>query len=549
MIGAWSEHVGWVGIMSEEIIAKGSAEAATALELMKRQFRDVPSLLTSDRLSVETLDFYGDSGLEQPYKVKLVRVDVIEAGQAKRYAFLLQPAPGKAHWKDAKVYRLGGDAELIHRANRHLKLRVKESNAADYAQFYSEFGAFRSDLANRDIRIVLPRRLEDIKVNSSSPDAKAVKQQMAGALWHLGTTKDRSRLVGHFHPVNALFGVRLQGWCGGVQGQRLTENKLRINRLTGEVKIAKQPTLHYEHEALLGVDRPVASELPSSYTESALNAMSWLGAGVIGLMLSLLPLVYALAWGITLAAAVFGVLSSFGAPGLLDRVIALPVWTTTLQHIIMYASATVIFLFAAKHVLWIDTSSMASLLRHREYLQFGWLITVLEAAAKRHAESVQSIDGWIWRIWGCAKKLVLWTFLTVAAFVALQIGLEAQPFGRFESEVKHRAPVAEARAEPSNGHAGLAIARVLTEETVNHLPMILYWRGLKPHPAGYQDLSGILGLLFNIVLGLVVIRGVHKFWDTTAPDSFGRGVTISFDPLIPPSPEVNDRPPQPTPQI
>ena len=452
------------------------------------------------------------------------------SGAARRY-FVVEL--GWRNRKPKRIIPIANVSGAVDRVNRHLKLNVRKENLIDYLSFYYAFTPKEatSEAGERvTAQFAVPISADDVVIEPSQIDKRRASQSTVlcderclamGAVWHFldPTThaqfvprRFKRRKLPYFFRITARLPVQLENALFAVD--------VKVTELSGT------PTLSNIELLYQGALRP-----PLTSSSIGLALPDWIArkelwrriakfAGEFarmivrraGLTLSWsVTLFFAYLWGLS---ALFPILEILDVNFLrrhlewLSGTLGLQAWPATLAQ--LTGVALIAFLL---HVYYLTSADK----------MFNWLFWVcpkrwektlerlLTPRLERHDRELIAQDTFRKRALLALRLLVFWTAYAVLAFASLQIA-------------------ANIAANNQDAAAGEIVGTLVKQAAIN-VPLIAYFMLRLPQffgpldPVGQHLVSAWILICFQIVMALVIIKGIYRVWVFTkeaSPNAFYR---------------------------
>ena len=446
----------------------------------------------SAQLRADPLPFYPDTLLCQLLVEPGARVgsgrrrrqQQIEAPQ--RFYFLFKMVAG-----DAILIPLTGERGDILLANRWLGLRLKnDEQRLDYARFYYAFARTESPPGFHNV----PRQMSEL----GFADIVTEKQiwGVYGAMWRFLDQDRPLHLRVRFEPRGVPWRSRHRAHLPLQIGSDIFDVDLKIWAADGHISYRKTE-LVYRDLALAAEpqERPGRIRLPRyvwwgerMFTlyrniKVHINQALYLASTSLFFLASALALLSAMSpWGQS-SLALVAVLTGIGT------------WTTWLKAACLYCIAY----FVLTTLLILDAEKVRNgLLMWSRRFEGSWLDQLLHGLVlKRRRTESGYRPGLIKRIGWAGTMLLFWTGYLVLVFTSLQIGY--RPYLAADDK------------------ALLDVMQVFAEQALLYIPVVFYYVGSKSlDRAKLALVSGEIMIVFQLIMGLLVIRRVHRFWASTA---------------------------------
>ena len=388
----------------------------------------------------------------------------------------------------------GGEGDILL-ANRWLGLNLQDdAQRLDYAHFYYAFA-----LTGKPPQFTnVPRRLSELRFK------KPVTEQriwgIYGAMWRFLVDANTLDVRVHFEPRGSFWRARHRAHLPMQIGSDLFDVDLKIWNGDGHVSYRKTGLI-YRDEALaeeprerpgkIGRPRYVSRGewLLTLYQNfrTAINQAAYLAVFALFLLASAVALALPLdLWGFPFVRILLD---------LAGGVIGIGDWTAWLGVASLYCIAY----FALTTLLILDVETLRnSLLTWSPRFKDSRLNEVLYAMVIRGRIVENGYRrGLMRRIRAAVSWLIVWTAYLVFVFTSLQTSLRPQ-----------------LAADPK---ALTDVMQVFAEQAALYVPVVFYYVGRKSlDPAKLALVSFWILLAFQLIMGLLVIRRIHRYWSSTA---------------------------------
>jgi hypothetical protein len=446
-------------------------------------------------LTGELLSFYADTVLCQLVLPKGAEIRH-KRGQRERleeittFYFLFRHVAG-----DQLLIPLAGGCGNIHLANHYLGLRLdNDLHRMAYARFYCAFGR----VGKPPQFVNAPQELSDVRFVAGAPSEK--KWLAYGAMWRFLDRATRTSLDVRFETRGLFAAAGHRAHLPLQLGRQLIDADLKIWRRDGHITY-KPVELVYENEALAREPEHVVGRIS---LPKYIKRSERMRAGLQNLKASLRQFAYLLGTGLFLLASGISLLfplELFGISlmrSLLEAVAALVPfanWMTLLCASTIYCIAY----FVLTTFLVLDTETIRNgLLTLRPSLQGGMVDEWLHNIARRQNRSRKAQRLALWkRIALALTFLFFWSLYLVLVFTSLQASLM---------------PASVATPE-----AMLKVMTIFVEQAALYVPVVVYYVGRSSlDPVKLALISYPLIVAFRLIIGLLVVRRIHRFWASTA---------------------------------
>ena len=446
------------------------------------------------RLTGELLPFYGDALLCQL---------VLEAGCAivsgrKRRQELTVPAAFYFLYKavagdEVLIPLTGGEGDMVL-AKRWLGLSLQDDEQRlHYARFYQAFARTRRPPEFRNV----PRSLHELRFD------KAVTEQrmwgIYGALWRFLVNDKTLAVRVHFEPRGQLWRARHRAHLPMQFGNELYDVDLKIWDHDGHVTYSKTGLI-YRDAALAEnnqgppgrISRPRyvsrSEGLLALYRNfrTSINQALYLLAATLFVVATAIGLLFPLEiWGIAIVRPLLNLAAEMTGLGN---------WATWLKGACFYCIGY--FVFTTLLILDLETLRNALLTwstRFKDSAFNGFLYA--QIVKGRRVENGYR-RGFLRRVRAAATWLAVWTVYIVCVFTSLQASL--QP--KIAADTK----------------ALWDVMLVFGEQALLYVPVVFYYVGKRSiDPLRTEHVTFDVLLTFQLIMGLLVIRRIHRFWAST----------------------------------
>lgn len=443
------------------------------------------------QLRADPLPFYEDALLcelvcEPGSCIRIGRRRNQQLGVAQSFYFLFKPIAG-----DEVLIPLTGERGDIILANRWLGLRcIDDQQRLDYARFYYAFARTEVPPSFHNV----PRHM--LEVRFAHPVAKERIYGVYGAMWRFLDPERDLHMRVHFERRGVPWLRRHRAHLPLQIGNEIFDVDLKIWESDGHITYRKAE-LVYRDSALASEaqDKPGKIRMPRyvSRREQMLTFYRNMKAHIYQAFYLASTSLFILASVVALAFAV-----STWEQWLLGSVAAstgIGSWTTWLTFACLYCIAY----FVLTTLLILDAEKVRNgLLMWSSRFHGSWLDRVLHAMILRRRRADSGYRrGLLRRILLAVTMLAFWTGYLVLVFTSLQIALRPQ----LASDLK----------------AVVDVMQVFGEQALLYIPIVFYYVGRKSLDPQKLALvtSGIM-VAFQLIMGLLVIRRVHRFWAGTA---------------------------------
>ena len=176
-------------------------------------------------------------------------------------------------------------------------------------------------------------------------------------------------------------------------------------------------------------------------------------------------------------------------------------WTVWLRAACIYCLAY--FVFTTLLILDVDKlrNSLLSWFKSFEGSRLDAYLYGLILKRQRRESGYR--PGLLKRVWWAVTRLATWTLYLVMVFTSLQISFRPH----VAAEIKVLCDVIQ----------------VFFEQALLYIPIVFYYVGRKSlDPAKLQHVAHEILIAFQLTMGLLVIRRVHRFWASTAKTRLSR---------------------------
>jgi hypothetical protein len=388
----------------------------------------------------------------------------------------------------------GGEGDILL-ANRWLGLNLEnDAQRLDYARFYYAFARTERPPRFRNV----PRKLSELRFKR--PVTEQQIWGIYGAMWRFLVDAKTLDMRVHFEPRGSFWRARHRAHLPMQFGSDLYDVDLKIWERDGHVSYRKT-ALIYRDEALaeepqerpgkIGRPRYVRRSewLLTVYRnfKSRINQAAYLVAFALFLLASAIGLAFPLeTWGYPLVRMPLELVA--GATSIGD-------WTTWLRAACLYCIAY--FVLTTLLILDLETFRNALLTWSPRFRKSRLNEFLYEIVVRRYRAENGYRRGLVRRIQGAASWLVIWTGYLVCVFTSLQTSF--RPWLATDQK------------------ALTDVMQLFAEQALLYIPVVFYYVGRKSlDPAKVALVSFGVLLAFQLIMGLLVIRRVHRFWASTA---------------------------------
>jgi len=447
------------------------------------------------RLSGEPAPFYGEALLCQL---------VLEPGcwvisGRRRKQHLVAPAAFYFLYKgiigDEVVIPLTGREGDIKLAKRWLGLTLPDDEQRlNYARFYYAFALTEKPPQFRNV----PRNLSELRF-----EGKLTEQRVwgvYGAVWRYLVDPQTLQIRAHFEPRGTLWFLRHRAHLPMQFGSDLFDVDLKIWSYDGHVSYRKTGLI-YRDPALSEEPRERPGKVPlPGYVKWGERLFALYG----NFKTSINQAVYLVSTTMFLIASAASVL--FPVHSLAQSAIqpllqliadatGVGDWSTWLRIACLYCIAY----FVLTTLLILDLEKLRnSLLTWSKGFKGSWFDGLLYGTILKGQRTVNGYRrGLLKRVSWAVTRLFSWTAYLVLVFTSLQISFRP-----------HLA---------ADGKALFDVMQVFGEQALLYIPVIFYYVGRKSlDPARLTFIAREIMIAFQLIMGLLVIRRVHRFWASTA---------------------------------
>ncbi len=384
----------------------------------------------------------------------------------------------------------GGEGDILL-AKRWLGLSLRDdADRLDYARFYCGFARTGKPSGFHNI----PRRVAELRFADRSEEKQI--WGVYGAMWRFVADTPTLEVRVHFEPRGSFWRARHRAHLPIQFGTDLFDVDLKIWNRDGRISYNKTG-LMYRDSALaeepservgkIGRPRYVARKewLLTLYQnlKGAINQAAYLVAIALFVIASAVGLAFPIEiFGYPIVSAPLEVVA--GVTGIGD-------WTTWLT----IASFYCVTYFVLTTLLILDVETLRNALltwsprfRNSSLNEFLYGIIV-----KRHLVENGYQRSFMRRVRGAISWLIVWTVYLICVFASLQTSFRPR-----------------LAADPK---ALSDVVQVFAEQAVLYVPVVFYYVGRKSlDPAKVALVSFWILVAFQLIMGLLVIRRIHRFW-------------------------------------
>jgi hypothetical protein len=398
----------------------------------------------------------------------------------------------------------GGEGDILL-ANRWMGLSLQDDEQRlHYARFYCAFAQMKRPPQFHSI----PRRLHEL--NFKTPVTEKQIWGVYGAMWRFLVDAKTLEIRPHFERRGVYWLRRHRAHLPMQVGNQLIDVDLKIWERDGHVSF-RTTSLIYADDALSdepqartgGIGRPRyirrGEWLYALYQnfKTRINQGLYLAAFALFLASS--------AIGLALPLEILGIPFGRVLPELMASITGLGDWTTWLNAACLYCIAS----FVLTTLLILDVETLRdSLLTWFPRLERTRLAETLHAIiVRRHRLENGYRRGLMRRAWAAASWLVVWTIYLVCVFTSLQSSYRP----RLADDARTLADVMQ----------------VFAEQAALYIPVVFYYVGRKSlDPTRVALVSLWILIAFQLIMGLLVIRRIHRFWASTAASRLATDTAI-----------------------
>jgi hypothetical protein len=447
------------------------------------------------RLSGERVPFYGEALLCQ---LVLEPGSWVVSGR-RRKQHLVATAVFYLLYKgtigDELVIPLTGGEGDIKLAKRWLGLTLPDDEQRlNYARFYYAFALTEKPPQFRNV----PRNISELRFAGKLTEQRI--WGVYGAVWRYFVDPVSLDIRAHFEPRGTLWFLRHRAHLPMQFGSELCDVDLKIWNYDGHVSHRKAGLI-YRDPALAEEPRERAGKVPlPSYIKWGEKVLALYG----NFKASINQAVYLVSSAIFLIASVVSTLFPMHAAAqsaikpalqLIADTTGIGDWSTWLKIACFYCLAY--FVLTTLFILDLETLRN-SLLTWSKGFKGSWFDGLLYGAILKGQRTVNGYRrGLIKRVGWAVTRLFTWTAYLVLVFTSLQISFRPNL--------------------ASDGKALLDVMQVFSEQALLYIPVVFYYVGRKSlDPARFTFIAREIMIAFQLIMGLLVIRRVHRFWASTA---------------------------------
>ena len=402
---------------------------------------------------------------------------------------------------DEILIPLTGERGDIHLANRWLGLRLGDNqDRLDYARFYCAFARMERPPSFHNI----PREMSELHFMDAVHDKRV--WAVYGAMWRFLDKDQPLKLRVQFEPRGLFWLARHRAHMPMQIGKDIFDVDLKIWQLDGHISYRRAELL-YRDEILAAEPRERPGKLPMpryvrwgerlftiyQNLTTSINQAVYLTGTTLFLLASLVSLLFPIPiWGqgalqplLELAANITG----FGH------------WTTWLRAACLYCLAY----FVLTTLLILDVDKLRnSLLTWSRSFEGSRLGALLYGLILKRQRTESGYRAGLWKRVGWAvTRLFTWTAYLVLIFASLQISFRPH----LAEDVKIL----------------FDVIQVFGEQALLYIPVVFYYVGRKSlDPGKLVHVASEMMIAFQLIMGLLVIRRVHRFWASTASTRLSR---------------------------
>jgi hypothetical protein len=406
------------------------------------------------------------------------------------FQFLFKPSIS-----DHQLVPLSNDRSNILLANRLFDLRVRDDRERlAYAHFY--YGICKVEKAGEALNI--PATIDHVRLSRTATAEQ--RATVLGALWRFLDHRERKSLRVEFEERGLFQWTRHRAYVPAQLGDTLYDIELKIWQRSGHIAYSKTMPI-YSSPALAGTPLPKLGKVPLpryiSRRERARLAVSkaiaTLGRAAYGASTLLFVLASLVCVAFLFEALDFSLVRL--ALGQAASLVGIGTWKVPLLLLAGYCIAY--FVFTTTLVLDIDTLR-GTLHRWVPKIEGTSLDNLLYDLSRRQHRSERAYKPPLWKrlLWS-GFLLLFWSLYLVAIFTTLDACLQD-------------------RAEPDTDRM-FDVAVVLSEQALLYIPMVVYYAGRSfLDPEKLLILNWVVLGGFRLIIGLLVVRRIHRFWAVTA---------------------------------
>jgi hypothetical protein len=445
-------------------------------------------------LTGESLPFYGGALL---CELVLHPGTKLSSGRKRKQA-LERPATFfflyKAIDGDEILIPLTGGIGDILLANRWLVLDLQnDEDRLDYARFYFAFGLTERPPQFRNI----PRKLSELRFRNPVSDQRM--WGVYGALWRFLVNPKTMDVRVNFEPRGSFWRSRYRAHLPMQFGSDLFDVDLNIWKLDGHVS-AHKTALIYRDEGLAEEPRVRPGKVGRP---RYVSRGEWLFRMYKNFMTAINQAAYLVIFTLFLLASAVGLalpLDQLGLPfvrlfvELISDIVGIDDWTAWLRTASIYC--IVYFVLTTFLILDLETlrNSLATWSPKFRDSRVNELLFSIYVRNYRSANGYPR--GLLRRIRAAVSWLAIWTAYLVCVFTSLQ--------GSFRPQL-----VTDSKTMGD-------VMQVFAEQAALYIPVVFYYVGRKSlDPQKVALVSFWVLLAFQLIMGLLVIRRIHRFWAST----------------------------------
>ncbi len=384
----------------------------------------------------------------------------------------------------------GGEGDILL-AKRWLGLSLRDDGERlDYARFYCGFALTGKPPGFHNI----PRNVAELRF-AGRPEEKQI-WGVYGAMWRFVADTRTLEVRVHFEPRGSFWRARHRAHLPIQFGTDLFDADLKIWHRDGHVSYNKTG-LMYRDSALaqepservgkIGRPRYVTRKewLLTLYQnfKGAISQAAYLVTIALFLIASAVGLAFPIeSFGYSIVRAPLDVVA--GVTGIGD-------WTTWLKIASLYCIAY--FVFTTLLILDVETLRNALLTWSQRFRNSRLNEFLYGIIVKRHLVENGYQRSFMRRARGAISWLIVWTAYLICVFTSLQTAFRPR-----------------LAADPK---ALSDVVQVFAEQAMLYVPVVFYYVGRKSlDPAKVALVSFWILVAFQLIMGLLVIRRIHRFW-------------------------------------
>ena len=403
------------------------------------------------------------------------------------FRFLYRP-----HLGEDRLIPLANDRSNVLLANHWFDLKLRDDRERlAYVRFYYSF--CRAEGRGQALNIAAT--IDDLGfAATATPEERAAA---VGAIWRHLDERNRATLVVRFEEVGLYQWKRYRAYVPAQFGDTIYDIELKIWERNGHVTYNKSAPI-YRSAALEG---PTLPRLGKIHLPGYVDRFELLRFCFNKITATLGRVAYAVATLLFVLASVGSILFMLEVINfpvlrtLLGWVLGMPGWEMLLRVMVLYC----ILYFVLTTTLVMDVDTMRDALHRWVPKIHGTFVDKIlyDVSRKQHrAERGPKPSMWKRLLWA-GFLLVFWSLYLIAIFTA------------FNSSLQHQ-------SQPSPDRI-FDVALLLFEQASLYVPMVVYYAGwsfLDPEKLILVDKFVLTG--FRLLIGLLVIRRIHRFWAVTA---------------------------------